>query len=249
MSGHFLDGFWFRQLLLEIVNDSSQLRTIATIATHFLDGFCFVRFCVFSRFDARYRRSENLHASGRDARSAHAQAILQVSKMHLNARWSQKSRTLIWSFTRQKNRIRKLMRGMGAIGCAAACKRAQPGRALKRICQFWFGSNVKSPGTLPKPDFISLVLHIVQCLFSYTWCDATSHYANKRMKTPLRQICKTYQQNLVGFASSYPARELKLWQNYQRIQLRPVSDVKPSHHTLYSIIEVDTTRFLKMMIA
>jgi hypothetical protein len=68
--GHLLDGFYFRQLLLEIVDVSSKLRTIVTIATHFLDGFSSGGFCVFSRFDARYRRCENLHASGRGARCA-----------------------------------------------------------------------------------------------------------------------------------------------------------------------------------
>ena len=52
---------------------------------------------------------------------------------------------------------------------------AQPARALKKydwqaqlINQyywFWVGLNVKSPRTRPKPHVISLVLHIVQCLF------------------------------------------------------------------------------------
>ena len=84
MLGHFIDSFYFRQLLLEIITIPHKLWTSLPTTTHFLDKFSSGGFSVFSRFDARYRRSENLHASGRDARSA--QDILQVLKMHLRAR-------------------------------------------------------------------------------------------------------------------------------------------------------------------
>ena len=153
-------GFTSGQLLLEMITVPHKLWTSVPLATHFLDGFSSGGFCVFSRFDARYCRCENLHASGRRRMRRPTCKFRRCTCTRVEMNFKNANMVFCYEQNSYTNIDARDGRDRDALLRASA-------RKLKRICQFWVGLNLKSPRTRPKPYLIPLVLHIVQCRFYY----------------------------------------------------------------------------------
>ena len=105
---------------------------------------------------------QRARASGRDAQSAHAQAILQIAKMRVRVRWTENSKKTNLVNFNEKNGTRRLMRGIGSSGmrCCVHARATRP-RTQNHLERLY----VKSPRTSPRAYVIVMLcywFHIVE---------------------------------------------------------------------------------------
>ena len=114
--------------------------------------------------DARYRRSENLHASGRDTWSAHAQPNLQIAKMRVRVRWTENNKNPNVEILSVFFLHEDWCAGWALVGSAVHARATQ-----SRTRNYLESLNTKSPLTSPRAHVI-LFFPYCRVGLSSMWC-------------------------------------------------------------------------------